>query len=638
MKHLAILLLFISTALSAQMPMEFSDQQSTVRKNISEAFSMISYLKECKLRPISSIDSGKMNEWLEKTNLNYSTDPSVRIANDTLHIKPSSNKHLFKSNDGLYTVYMEEFEDTQDLNVSWEAIRALRKVLWGYWDYYFKFDTAFNASLNVMFHSSNSIIVMQRVFPFTALNYDDITKDQWKQIDETNAIMMNILKKVGDLLTSESDKIYAPTNGKLFPRQLTSAERIYGFVQFWTEVKYNFAFFDQVPELNWDDVLLEYVPKFATEQSTADYYKLLTEVCARLHDGHTNIYNPFDLNNAKYYPNIELRSFDDGIYVVNTSAKYQNSIPLGSKITDVNGDAVNLYLKNHLYPYISASTDYIKTGIALRNLFEIPENEKIKLGFVTPTGKQLAYQLINEQDTTSWLIPEPKRSQFDFETLDNQTAWLKINTFDTETVVDKFVALKDTLKNFNKLIIDLRENGGGNSSYGYEILKYFSKKPFLTSKWITREHKAAYKAWGRYVEGEPTDPSERECLLTYQGNFWHVAPPDTIVPYYDELISIPLVILIGNNTASAAEDFLIAAENAGFTETVGDLTFASTGQPLFFKMPGGGSARVCTKKDTYPDGREFVGYGVKPKHLVKPSLKDVMEKRDVVLEYAQKLK
>jgi C-terminal processing protease CtpA/Prc len=53
-------------------------------------------------------------------------------------------------------------------------------------------------------------------------------------------------------------------------------------------------------------------------------------------------------------------------------------------------------------------------------------------------------------------------------------------------------------------------------------------------------------------------------------------------------------------------------------------------------LPGGGSARICIKMDTYPDGREFVGYGIQPDIRVVPTVKDYLENRDVVLEAALK--
>jgi C-terminal processing protease CtpA/Prc len=97
---------------------------------------------------------------------------------------------------------------------------------------------------------------------------------------------------------------------------------------------------------------------------------------------------------------------------------------------------------------------------------------------------------------------------------------------------------------------------------------------------------------------------------------------------------VPTVLLLGHNTASAAEDFLILADNQKHMTKIGAHSFGSTGQPYLFDLPGGGLARVCTKKDTYPDGREFVGYGIKPDIEVKQTLDDYIQKRDPVLQKA----
>jgi len=97
-------------------------------------------------------------------------------------------------------------------------------------------------------------------------------------------------------------------------------------------------------------------------------------------------------------------------------------------------------------------------------------------------------------------------------------------------------------------------------------------------------------------------------------------------------INLPLVILTGHNTASSAEDFLVALDGLEISTIVGEKTFGNTGQPLFFKLPGGGSARICTKRDEYPDGKEFVGYGIQPDILVERTLEDFLANRDIILE------
>lgn len=67
---------------------------------------------------------------------------------------------------------------------------------------------------------------------------------------------------------------------------------------------------------------------------------------------------------------------------------------------------------------------------------------------------------------------------------------------------------------------------------------------------------------------------------------------------------------------------------------IGENSHGSTGQPLMFDLPGGGAARVCTKKDTYPDGREFVGYGIKPDIEVKSTVNDFINNNDPIIKKA----
>jgi C-terminal processing protease CtpA/Prc len=635
MKYTTLLLLFNVYALLGQKTSALYDQQARLYEGMKEGLGIILFLKDCYTNSIDSARQLELTNALKATDLFHSPDAFVRIANDTFHFDSAPNRYLFKSRDRLHNLYIEEVQNTEQRTERWRVIQPMQQVFWGYGGYYFKFDTLYNASLNVMFSTKKHVITIQKAFPFKAQGYDGISNEQWTEIHNANTEIIKILKSLSDILTTDADKIYAPSDGRLFPKPLTSTERLIGFVNFWTEVKYNFAFFDQVPDLNWDEVLATYLPKVAAEQSTYEYYHLLSEVCAKLKDGHTNVYFPEIIKKRTYSPHVELRAFDDGIYVVNTTKKYSELLPLGSKVTKVEGEPISGYMQNRLFPFISSSTQHIKVNIALRKLLEIPSENKLTIGLITPQGKEKNYVFSPDQDTSSWIIEEPEMPIF--EMLNNNTAYLQINDFESTEGLENFLKFRDSIVSAKKLIIDLRGNTGGNSNNGYEILKYLSPKPFLTSKWMTREHKAAYKAWGASVTNPAADPFEEECLLTFKGNYWHVSPPDTIEPYYDKRVATPVVILIGNNTASAAEDFLVAADNAGLTETVGDFTFGSTGQPLHMRLPGGGTARICTKKDTYPDGKEFVGYGIKPKYLVKNSLKDVLENRDRVLEFALNL-
>jgi len=55
---------------------------------------------------------------------------------------------------------------------------------------------------------------------------------------------------------------------------------------------------------------------------------------------------------------------------------------------------------------------------------------------------------------------------------------------------------------------------------------------------------------------------------------------------------------------------------------------------MSFPLPGGGTARICVKRDTYPDGREFVGIGIAPNVAASGTAEDLVSGRDAVLERA----
>lgn len=153
----------------------------------------------------------------------------------------------------------------------------------------------------------------------------------------------------------------------------------------------------------------------------------------------------------------------------------------------------------------------------------------------------------------------------------------------------------------------------------------------------SRLHIPAYKAWGKFVESKDTLNNEwaKKSLLSFQDKYiYEFDYHPYLIKLKAKRIVVPTVILIGHNTGSAAEDFLISADNQKHMIKIGENSFGSTGQPLMFELPGGGFARICTKQDTYPDGREFVGYGIKPDIEIKATFTDYLFEKDPELDKA----
>lgn len=69
---------------------------------------------------------------------------------------------------------------------------------------------------------------------------------------------------------------------------------------------------------------------------------------------------------------------------------------------------------------------------------------------------------------------------------------------------------------------------------------------------------------------------------------------------------------------------------------IGLPTGGSTGQPLSFPLPGGGSAPICTLDEIGPEGQAFEGVGIQPQVLVQQKIADIRTGIDVILETAQR--
>lgn len=142
--------------------------------------------------------------------------------------------------------------------------------------------------------------------------------------------------------------------------KLSSDERIEIFVRLWTEIKYNFANFDLVPEVNWDDILSEYLPKVIADQSNKDFAKLLTRCVAGLKDGHTDVRMKFFEIFDQAQPALVVKSIE-GKAVITEVGSSEDIVRAGLKIGDevlkIDDRDVWEVLQEDIYPYIFASTD-----------------------------------------------------------------------------------------------------------------------------------------------------------------------------------------------------------------------------------------------------------------------------------------
>jgi len=182
----------------------------------------------------------------------------------------------------------------------------------------------------------------------------------------------------------------------------------------------------------------------------------------------------------------------------------------------------------------------------------------------------------------------------EFWMLPDGLAYLALNHFESDESVKAFVAALPKILTAKGLILDLRRNGGGSSSYGLEILSYLTSVPIATAKSRTRGEsgldRARSGAAGRIS--------------------WHAVPDDgqPYVSQHDEHYLGPVVVLIGAQTFSAAEDFVMSFDNLKRGLLIGSPTAGSTGQPMTLRLrPAVGRPASASNGTPTPMGANLSG-------------------------------
>ncbi|OQP64251.1 hypothetical protein A3860_19940 [Niastella vici] len=400
-----------------------------------------------------------------------------------------------------------------------------------------------------------------------------------------------------------------------YRENISEDEKVAGLSKFWSEAKYNFVNFDLVPEINIDSLYFEYLPKVKNTQSTLEYYTVLTEMCAKLKDGHTNILAPDELRNDVYArPLVRTRLIEDKVLIIEAdSALQKKGIKTGMEIVTVNGLPVKEYAAKFITPYQSAST--------------LQERNTRRYDFALLAGsiKQPVYlKLADEkgkvsEHTISRVTPEERSSKMsypaaEYKLLPGNISYLAINSFATDTGSKVFASKYNEMAQSKAIILDVRNNGGGSTDL--KILRYFLDTTTLVDKMYTRKYISTFRAWQL-----PQSTMRNDNIIT---------------PYKLHLNAKPLIILISPRTFSAAEDFVAAFKAAKVGTIIGEASGGSTGQPLVITLPGHLTARICTKRDQLPNGDEFVGKGIQPDITVSPTISDIRKGVDTQLEAALK--
>ncbi len=424
--------------------------------------------------------------------------------------------------------------------------------------------------------------------------------EQILDVELSNAILLS--------LQGDFDHPKTPPLQVAATDRLSLADEIYGLSVFWARAKEIFPFWKH-RTMDWDQLFRDHLSELVASGplELADYYDFLQTFAASLGEGHTYVRFPAEIQKQWRYPSLQLDPLvvNGDIGMVVSSGE----LPRGTQLIEVDGIPVRQMVER-VASMTSASTPQDRFAKVADTLLRRNQGDSVSVKAILPDGSMVSWRGVAEH------IPQPRK--YEMQKFDDGIVYVALPHFQTAEIASSF---HDAFPNFDGIrgiVLDLRRNSGGNSGNGYEILKRLISEPVSPYHVRVPVNAPVLGSWGMAAR------------------FW-LAPRDQhgIYPNYDlPSFGGPVVVMASACTYSAAEDFIVAFKAAKRGAVVGQPTGGSTGQSVYFPLPGGGTGQIVGVWDIDAAGNEFVGAGIAPDIHVTPELIDYSGNRDRALDTA----
>jgi uncharacterized protein (TIGR03435 family) len=395
-----------------------------------------------------------------------------------------------------------------------------------------------------------------------------------------------------------------------------------------------------------------------------EFYRVLAPVVARIKCGHTSLRPArgiqqrvaaeplIPIETAVLGGNVYVaRDFSEGGQLAGAEILSINDVPIGqilaSMLAVVHGDGdshtAGPYQLSHNHGF--ARNLYLIAGLQSPFRLRYALGGKIaetslagmtpsSMGHVEPTG----HPQTTEPANATWRLVDG-----------GSTGVLRITSFDGNAeggiplsafFERVFTELRE--KNASRLILDVRDNGGGEDQLGRELFSYFADQPFRYYRDLI-VNKLNFRFF-KYVAGrEPLPASAREMVkLGADGKYHVVGHPNWGIqqpasPHFGGKV----VALMNGGSFSTTCEFLAMLHNRGGAAFVGEETAGG-----YYGNTSGAEASLALPNSKLVMPVQLVGYymaidgaaqgahGIRPGYPVEYSIEDILAGRDRAMEMA----
>jgi carboxyl-terminal processing protease len=358
--------------------------------------------------------------------------------------------------------------------------------------------------------------------------------------------------------------------------------------------------------VDWAQQRTRFRPLAEEARTTADFYTTLRRMIAPLRDAHTRVYAPDERSewDRPTYTGVRLglREITGALVVARIergSQAVRAGVRAGDQVLSIDGEPISVALARRADEGSSASTDRAARLSAIAHLFDGARGSSVKLNLAREGERERTVVLTRELEMREPLL-EVRRFR--------GTQVVRFNLFTEEIAASLVRALREqkSLRESRALIIDLRENGGGEAESMIDIASAFLPAGARLGEFTDRD--------GHLI----ASPTSRRAMLF---------AAEEIVPFRGRV-----VVLTSARTASAAEIFVNALKDAGLARVVGEQTCGCVlAIRARHQLPDGGLLDVSEMDYRTTRGARLEGAGVAPDETVAPTRRDIEDARDTVL-------
>lgn len=371
-----------------------------------------------------------------------------------------------------------------------------------------------------------------------------------------------------------------------------------------------------------------------TAMIRTDFYRHIGRLTHLFNDGHSLLIWPYQEYQAltdageKPFPFDVTISHNSKMLLKHPYSNGDVTLPAGAEIVAINGLSSSELLA-HLSQYAGGETTYLRTqfvagrlGLMLWATLGYLNDFELTLSY----NKQHSHYNINKHQQWHTLTKQPASdAEHYYRKLNFNTGLLFLKHFDIspddfeDFVDDTFVQIKtDGIEN---LIIDIRENPGGNTDTVTYLARYLADKPFRLVSAMQEKLNQDNRGWFNQ-KGQPGD------ILTQQWDDWEHPMK------MNKRFKGDVYLLTGAISYSAAIVFATTLKDNGFATLVGETTggFANqTAQGNLFNLPHSAlRAYIATRLLVRPNG-DTTRTGVVPHIEVIATAEDIAQQIDPAL-------